>query len=231
MLGWLSTNSTIVIAIASAVSAATAVIVMLATIVNVAINRRLAAENRALRKAGSDPQVVAYATINPRVFAAIDFVLANIGKGPARNVSYKIISGEADLVKKGVRLLPEGITYAFLPQDDQLSSSMGMGWDLLEEPKVAPFEVEVSYQNLAGDQRTGTFKIDVVQFEGLRRLGQPADEQIAEHLKKMAAAVESWSHRRLQVETMSVTERRAHDEQIRRMIQERQASRNGDKNE
>jgi|ERR1041385_1006117 hypothetical protein len=225
MLGWLRDNASVVSGLAAAVSAFAALIIMGATIATVALNRRLAKENRTLRKAESDPQVVAYATINPRVYAAIDFVIANIGRGPACEISYRIIAGGEDLKAKEVRMLPAEVNYAFLPAGEQLSTWMGMGWELLAEPRVSPFEVEVSYQNLAGEKKTGRFKIDIGQFEGMGRLGAPSDEQIAEHLKTIAKIMEGWATRRLQVETMSVTERKEHDEQVRKMMEERRAKR------
>jgi hypothetical protein len=199
---------------------------MLATVATVTLNRRLASENRRLRKTEGDPLVVAYATINPRVYAAIDFVIANIGKGPARNISYKVVLGGEDLKAKNVRMLPAEVNYAFLPAGEQLSTWMGMGWELLAEPRIAPFEVELNYENLGGEKTTGRFKIDVGQFEGMGRLGAPTDEQMVEHLKTIAQVMEGWGMRRLQVETMSVTERKEHNEQVRKVMDERRAKRN-----
>jgi hypothetical protein len=223
MLAWLNANASLVSAVASAVSACTAFVVMLATIATVGLNRRLASENQKLKKAEGDPLVVAYATINPRVYAAIDFVIANVGKGPALNISYKVVEGAEDLKAKGVHMLPTGIDYAFLPSGEQLSTWMGMGWDLLADPRISRFEVELSYENLAGEKRTGRYKIDIGQFDGMGRLGAPSDEQIAEHLKTIAKVMESWTRGRLQVETMSVTERKEHDERVREMMEQRRA--------
>jgi hypothetical protein len=225
MLAWLSANASVVSGLASAVSAFAALVIMCATLATVALNRRLAKENRTLRKAEKDPQVVAYATINPRVYAAIDFVIANIGKGPAREISYRIVFGGEDLKAKGVRMLPSDVKYAFLPAGEQLSTWMGMGWELLAEPRIGLFEIELAYENLAGEKRTGRFKIDLGQFDGMGRLGAPTDEQIADHLKKIATTVESWTHQRLQVETMSVTERKEYDEQVSKIMEERKTKR------
>src|SRR4051794_20647533 len=66
----------------------------------------LARENKVLRKAETSPRVVAYLALNPRAYGAIDFIVSNIGRGPATNVSYKIIAGGDDLNAKGVRILP-----------------------------------------------------------------------------------------------------------------------------
>src|SRR6266508_6076884 len=143
MVAWLNENASAVSALASLVSAFASIVLMGTTIVYAIYTWQLAVENRLLRKAGTDPQVVGYAMINPRAWGAIDFVIANIGKGAARNVSYKIVAGGDDLNAKDVRLLPPGLKFAFLPQDEQISASMGMGWDLLADPRIGPFEIEV----------------------------------------------------------------------------------------
>lgn len=189
MIDWLNTNAGAVSTLASVVSAIAAVILMGTTIVYAVYTSKLADENRLLRKAGTDPQVIAYATTNPRVFSAIDFVIRNVGKGAARNVSYKVISSGGDLAGRNVRLLPEGVAFSFLPQEEQLSSSMGMGWDLLKAPIIQPFDVEVSYEDMVGNRHRATFRIDIGQFKGLGRLGRPADERIADSLEKIEKVV------------------------------------------
>jgi hypothetical protein len=229
LLAWLTpSNAPVLIAIASAVSAFAALVVMWATVVNVVINRRLARDNRALNKAGSEPRVVAYAIINPYVYGAIDFVIRNIGKGAARNVSYKIVSGGEDLDAKKVNLPRPNMGYTFLPQDEQVSTFMGMGWDLLAAPEIKPFEVEITYEDLKGSKHSGRYKIDAAQFGGLHRVGKPPEQEIVDHLKTIASVLEGWSHRRLQVETMSVTERREHDQQVMQAMEDRRARRSGE---
>ena len=225
LLAWISANPTAVSAVAASVSAIAAVMIMFATFTTVGLNLRLVRENKVLRKAETSPRVVAFLALNTRAFGAVDFVLRNIGKGPATNVSYKIAGGGNDLNTKGVKLLPAALKYAFLPHGEELSSSMGFGWDLLEEPALAPFEVEVTHEDLSGGRYSERFRLDVSQFEGMGRLGQPTDEQIAESLRKILGVMEGWSHRRLQVETMSVAERREHDTELLAMANERRAKR------
>jgi hypothetical protein len=103
--------------------------------------------------------------------------------------------------------------------------------DAARGPSTPSFEIEVSYEDVAGNPYNGRFKIDVGQFDGLHRLGQPTDEQIAESLKKIVSVMERWGHQRLQVETMSVTERREHDEQVRKLMEERKAKRDPPKDD
>jgi hypothetical protein len=226
MIEWLNANAGTVSGFAAVVSATATLVIMVATVVYAALTRHLVFENRLLRKAGTDPQVVGYAIINPRVYAAIDFVIRNIGKGSARNVSYRIVAGGEDLGTKEIRLPPPGIKYAFLPQDEQISVFMGMGWDLLKEPAIEPFDIEISYQDIAGYQYKERFTIDAAQFGGLHRVGTSHEEDAAKNLKTIATVMEGWAHRRLQVETMSITERQEHDQELRQRMEEMRARRN-----
>ena len=226
-LTWLNSNAPIVGALAACVSALTAIMIMFVSFATVGLNWRLARENRKLRKAETSPRVVAYLALNPRAFGAVDFVLKNIGKGPATNVRYKLVSGGGAFNSKNIRMLPSSLNYALLPQDDQLTSSMGMGWDLLAAPRLNPFEIELSFEDLTGSKHSTRFKLDVAQFDGMGRLGDTPDEQIADSLRKIVSVMEGCSHRRLQVEAMSVTERREHDQRFREMIEERRGNRGG----
>jgi hypothetical protein len=58
MIAWLNANAGAVSALASMVSAFAAIILMGTTIVYAIYTWQLAVENRLLRKAGTDPQVV-----------------------------------------------------------------------------------------------------------------------------------------------------------------------------
>jgi hypothetical protein len=225
MIAWLNANSVAMSAIASGVSAFAAVVLMITTIVYARYTWQLTIENRLLRKAGTDPQVVAFALINQRVYGAIDFVIANIGKGAAQNVSFEIVSGATDFGIKNIRLPHTGASFTFLPQGEQISTLLGMGHELLSEPGLQPFEVEVAYEDLSGTKQKARFKVDVGPFEGLMRLGKPPEIEIAESVTKIADELRGWASRRLQVETMSVSERQREDEETRKLMEERRAKR------
>jgi hypothetical protein len=44
---------------------------------------------------------------------------------------------------------------------------------------------------------------------------------MADNLKKILQVMEGWAQKRLQIETMSVTERKEHDQEVRQWIEER----------
>ncbi len=221
LMAWLVAHQAAVIALATVVTAITSFVIAVTTIVYAWHTRNLAIENTRLRKAGTDPQVVAYATIDPLVFSAINFVIANIGKGPARNVRFEIIAGGADFESKQVRMPHAAVTFKFLPQDDKISQFMGMGWSLIEPPVLAPFEVDLSYESIDGEKYSDRFSIDISQFNGLVRLGEPPDEQIAKAVKEIAEEVKRWRSSRLPVEVITTRERQKRDAEARREFEER----------
>ena len=82
-----------------AVTAAATVVIAFSAVFTAIVARMLARENRLLRKAGTEPKVVAYLTIPPLYRIFWNFVLANVGQGPARNVSFKFDADEDFLVQ------------------------------------------------------------------------------------------------------------------------------------
>lgn len=217
-IAWLNANSGAISVLASIVAALATVVLMATTIVYAWHTWQLAKENRLLRKAGTDPQVVAYASLNPRAWGAIEFVISNLGKGAARNVTFKIVSGGEDFDRKKVRLPHAGVRFSFLPQGDQISTMLGMGFDLLAEPSLAPFKVEVQYEDMKELKYCDSFDINVSAFEGLVRLGNPAEDEIADALKKIEATMARWTSGGLIVETITTQERERRDEERRQQI-------------
>jgi len=67
-----------------------------------------------------------------------------------------------------------------------------MGHELLGNPCLALFKVEVKYEEISGAKHVAQFDVNISQFEGLIRLGKSADEEIAESVKKIANAMEKW---------------------------------------
>jgi hypothetical protein len=147
----------------------------------------LAKENRALRKAGTEPEVVGYLIGDHRHTIAINFVLANIGQGPAKDVTFRLVeSVDGDFVLHNVQLPnnAERKPLSVLPQGERLTAFFGMGPDLFKNPKLGPFKALVSYVDLRGRIYERIYDLDISQFVGLITLGTPAEHEIAEALKK-----------------------------------------------
>jgi hypothetical protein len=74
IFAWLNSIQGGVVALSSIVLALTTIVYAWHTSV-------LAKENRLLREAGTEPQVIAYLSLNLRHIGALEFVIANIGRG------------------------------------------------------------------------------------------------------------------------------------------------------
>lgn len=184
---FISDNGTAITVIASVVVAIFAVISTVLTAV-------LAVENRRLRLAGSNPEVVAYLDPHPDGNGAVNFVLANIGQGPAMDVKIELDYDEEDFRAHDAHLLNEPSRAAFtvLPQGERRSFLFGVGYVLFGNESggdgkiLKPFTVQISYKNVFGRRGKSIHHIDIRQFVGLAGMGaKPAAREIAESLKRI----------------------------------------------
>ena len=184
VVDWLNANPGSVTAIATAIIAASAVITVILT-------RSLAKENRLLRKAGTEPKVVAYLKLDPYRANVIIFVVANVGQGPARDVEFTFQADEGDFENHAVEIRNDSdrTVTAMLPQGERIETFFGIGSSLMREPKLRPFTVSVRFQDLNGNDNRAEYALDVAQFNGLGVLGSPPEYEIAQTLKKIEARI------------------------------------------
>ncbi len=164
---------------------ATVVIAVMAVVTGV-LTYALIRENRLLRKAGTEPNVVAYLTTHSRRPTMTIFVLANIGEGAACNVRFRFQADEQDFTSHKVRLNNScnRAAIGMLPQGEKIEAFFG-GHELYQNDKLRPFIVVVEYEDIKGRRRISTHSLDVSQFDGFSILGEPAEHEIAEALKKI----------------------------------------------
>lgn len=221
-MDWVIFAATIVIAIAAVLSAGSAV-------TSVVLTRRLSEDNRALRKAGTEPEVVAYLALDPVSPSVINLVLENVGQGPACDVDFFVDANPEDFSEHSVRFVAarsrQSIT--LLPQGQRIERMMGPGWDLMkEEEPLPPFWVEVSYENLRGVRgEPQSYKLDVSEFGG-SLADWPADERTAQSLEKIERHLDHFASglNRLHVETITTAERQTADEELRACRKKRAAA-------
>lgn len=165
----------------------------LATVAIAWLTFELARENRKLRKAGQEPQVVSYLVPHPDGNGAINIVFANIGLGLAKDVVFDIACDEADFKAHGVliRTLRGSAPINVLPSGEKIVSLFGIGFELFgnvgDDPidPLKPFSVRTHFSDLDGRRRSTVFDIDIRQFEGLTGLNKPALREIEGTLKSM----------------------------------------------
>ena len=182
-------------------------VIAVAALVTTGLTFYLFRENRLLRRAGTEPEIVAYLTVDSRNNGAIDFVLANIGQGPARNVQF-ILCGENDNFERHDILLanqPDRRAVSVLPQGERLQSFFGMSHLLLKEPRLRPFNVCIEYENIRGEISKTVHALDISQFSGFSTLGKPPEVKMANALEKIERTLQrvSAGSNRLKIETLT----------------------------
>lgn len=178
--GWFKENNGLVIAVATVVIAISAVLTFFLT-------WALVRDNRLLRKAETEPEVVAYLAIHPFHYGFLNFVVANVGRGPARNVKFELDISKEELIEREI-LLKNSVDrkpISFLPQGEVFTVHFGEGERVHSDPRLPPFNVKIEYENLKGKQRDKTCLLDVAQFDDLWLLGSPPEKDIARSLEKI----------------------------------------------
>ena len=139
----LNANAGLVTAVATATIAVSAVF-------TVWLTRNLTKENRLLREAGTEPKVVAYLKLDPYRVNVVNFVLANVGQGPAKDVEFTFQADEGDFENHDVQIgnSSDRTLTTMLPQGERIETFFGAGLLLMTEPKLQPFTVSVRFQDL-----------------------------------------------------------------------------------
>ncbi len=171
---------------------AATVVIAVSALASLWLNWRLTQDNRALRKAGTEPVVVAYLEIK-RLSAAylIYLALENVGQGPALDVEYFVDADPQDFAAHGVLKVPvrtQRKVASLLPQGGRIERFMGGSTTLLgdsEEAGLQPFRVRVSYTNLRGvAAESKEYPQDISEVREVVEV-VPSDERIAKALEKI----------------------------------------------
>lgn len=184
-------------------------ITALATAVLAVLTGILWHENRSLRKAGSSPEIVAYLLPHPDGHGGVHFVLANVRRGPAFNVTFNLDYDEQDFEAHHVMLLndSERRPISVLPQDEKIRSLLGVSFQLYghmgqnDIGPLKPFKVRTTFFDIFGQEMSRERVLDIRQFSGLagvleksneRKISQ-ALEKIEKHMASLAKQTASLS--------------------------------------
>ena len=210
----MDTGSDLIVTLLGSVSAAATVVIAASAGITAWLTHSLVKENKLLRKIGQEPKIIAFLKIDERAWGCFDFVLMNIGRGPARNIEYQFDFDERFYANGRVS---QGFTFdrkpfGILPQDERVSMFFGSGAGLLGEDGLPAFRAKVKWQNLAGIKYEEEYEIDVRQFLGMTRPSTPADHEVLEALKKISKRLDGFASAspstRLKVETIPSGEER-----------------------
>ena len=179
MLDFLNTNS-------GAFSVIFAGLVAIATIVYALLTRNLVRETIKMRESQTEPNISVGVQPREEWISFIDFVVQNIGLGPAYDIKFEIQyegDSEAKKVLSQVYFLKNGVNY--------LSPSQKIQFFLLslaenyEENIATSFKIQVFYKNHIGKRYNKEYIIDFSEFEGLYQLGEPPLYKISTNIEKI----------------------------------------------
>ncbi|WP_319528975.1 hypothetical protein [uncultured Cohaesibacter sp.] len=159
-------------------------------------------ENRSLRKAGFNPEVIAYLLPHRNGTGAVCLNISNVGTGPAFDIRFKIENDKQDFLDHNV-IFKDSETRApitAIPQGEGISFLFGIGFQLFgkindeEIGTLKPFTVNIYYKTVTGHKKEQMFVLDIQQFEGLpgiveksiEKKSSESLEKIEKHLAVMA---------------------------------------------
>lgn len=135
-------------------------------------------ENRLLRKAGSEPRVVAHFEIHPDGTGGINMALSNVGTGPAFDVSFSFEADQSDFQKYDIiaDYFRDRPAMTLIAQGEKVSFLFAVGFQLFK-PKGAkekdlnplkPFVVKVNWRASNSKRiHSERYVIDISQYAGL----------------------------------------------------------------
>jgi hypothetical protein len=133
-------------------------------------------ENRLLRKAGSEPNLVAYFEPHPDGTGGLNISIANVGTGPARNVYFQFL-GESEHFARYNLILDcskKRGPITLIPQGEKISMLFAVGFQLFKpkdsesnEP-IPPFSIRLNWTSLHGaNARCEDYLLDVKPYADL----------------------------------------------------------------
>src|SRR5437867_6851773 len=176
-------------------------IVTLSTVVYAVLTALLVRETRRMRQVQTEPRIDITHKVREEWIGHVEVVVANIGLGPAYDVRFRAeaVTDDAEtreLIRElmEINFVRSGLHY--LSPGQRASSFLT---NLSENPRWlrSAFRVTATYASAEGKRYKDEYLIDLSEFVGLRRVGEPP-------LHKMAKAIEA-----LQVDVHELADPRA----------------------
>jgi hypothetical protein len=182
-----------------------------------------------LERASNEPEVVAYLIPDKRHINILHLVVANVGRGTARNVSFEIEADSGQFSSRQIQLKARTRTsvLSVLPQSERVYLFFGSVIDILQTSPLDDFDITVRFDDMYGNARANVCKASVMDFVGQGRAGTPPEYVVAESLKSIADEIAQWSSgfKRLKVQTLTAEEEERQQREQLDAVQARRAAR------
>jgi len=202
-------------------SAIGAVVGGFSTLIYTGFTYALLRENRALRKAGSEPRVVAHFEPHSAGNGALQLALSNVGKGPALNVlySFEYESGDFENYDLLFKYSTERPAITMIEQGEKFSFTFAIGFRLFSPKdhtisrRLKPFFVNVKWHSVDNKKiYSEKYLLDVSAYEGLPGIiEKPPIVEISDELKNiqktLAKLANNQDYKSTLIDTTSIEQR------------------------
>jgi hypothetical protein len=165
-------------------------VVALSTVVYAVLTALLVTETRQMRRAQTEPKIVAFVEPREEFVNFAHLYIQNIGAGPAFDVSFHLKTKPEDDGGKLLindfsvsRFLETGIDY--IGSNQRMQSRYTAFTDEFDKKIKAIFTVTIKYKSSTNRQYCDSYTIDMSQFEGAGGLGTPHMYSIAQSMEKL----------------------------------------------
>ncbi|NVK22777.1 MAG: hypothetical protein HWD86_09685 [Kangiellaceae bacterium] len=191
-------------------------VVALSTVVYAVLTALLVKETRQMRRAQTEPKLVAFVEPREEFINFAHLYFENVGSGPAFDVSFELSANKDDeggriLISdfSKSRFLKTGVDY--IGSSQRMQSHYTRFTEEFDKKIKAIFSVTVKYKSSTNRKYSDTYTIDMSQFEGAGGLGTPHMYSIAQSLKKLQEDVHKISSGFNRVKVNSYT----HEDRVR----------------
>lgn len=186
---------------------AATVVIAFSAIASLCVTWRLSQDNRALRKAATEPRVVAYldtvgswttagSSEKPYWNEDVVVVFANVGESSAKNVEASC-DGDSNEFADCHAYPPTGRVTHLLPPGQHREMRLGNRNHLTEPQPMTPFTVAVAWRDLGGREFAQDYELDVGYLSQLPfMINRPPSlattlSAIESHLQQLVSRVDS----------------------------------------
>lgn len=163
-------------------------------------------EQKRSRQAGTDPVLIAHLASRRDAPIMIHLNISNVGAGAAMNVRLDAKRPKnAEDKELLTNIFEVSAPIRTILQNSSIEFPLHTGPNLFADPRLEPFEVAVSYEDIEGNLYSGDFVIDISELER-RSVHKDPDALAAEHLKTIAETVKKLGTRTNKLEVLLQTQ-------------------------
>ncbi len=161
-------------------------IVTVSTVVYAILTCKLVDETIKMRKAQTEPKISISIQPAEQSINVVEMIIQNTGYGPAYDVSFKL-SKDFELIKNKylseMGFIKRGIGY--IAPGQKIKFFLANMIENYEKKSNISFNMRVAYKDKTNKIKSHNYKIDLSEFKGMLRLGEPPLHKISKEIEKI----------------------------------------------